>query len=260
MQITAANIFVAQTGYRRAVIVEIETDAGISGIGEVGIAYGTGTQAAAAMAEEMLVRFVIGKDPSRIELIWNTIYDVSFWTKGGGAIAMAGLSGIEHALWDIKGKAHGVPVYELFGGIVTEQLTVYANGWWNNCRTDDDYATAAEATVTRGYRGLKFYPLGEHDPETVIRHPSRRRAADDIDARVYERIAKIRERVGDRIDILLDFGGGLALRARSIGRKEMAMRRLEPNRYGLLGLNRHLRWAGDNEPQGLLSANSETSA
>ena len=116
MQITAANIFVAQTGYRRAVIVEIETDAGISGIGEVGIAYGTGTQAAAAMAEEMLVRFVIGKDPSRIELIWNTIYDVSFWTKGGGAIAMAGLSGIEHALWDIKGKALGVPVFDQDGG------------------------------------------------------------------------------------------------------------------------------------------------
>ena len=168
MLIVAANIFIAQTGYRRAVIVEIETDAGISGIGEVGIAYGAGTQAAAAMAEEMLTRFVIGQNPAQIELIWNTVYDVSFWTKGGGAIAMAALSGIEHALWDIKGKALGVPVYELFGGIVTEQLPVYANGWWNNCRTDDDYADAAEATVARGFRGLKYYPLGEFDPETVI--------------------------------------------------------------------------------------------
>lgn len=223
MLITAANIFVAQTGYRRAVIVEIETDAGISGIGEVGVAYGTGTQAAAAMAEEMLTRFVIGKDPAQIELIWNTIYDVSFWTKGGGAIAMAGLSGIEHALWDIKGKALGVPVYELFGGIVTDQLPVYANGWWNSCRTDDDYADAAEATVARGFRGLKYYPLGEHDPDTVIRHPTRRRAADDIDARVYERIAKIRERVGERIDILLDFGGGL-----TSDQLARILRRIEP--------------------------------
>ncbi len=209
MLITAANIYVVKTGYRRAVIVEIETDAGISGIGEVGIAYGTGTLAAAAMAEEMLTRFVIGQDPSRIELIWNTIYDVSFWTKGACAISMAGLSGIEHALWDIKGKALGVPVYELFGGIVTAELPVYANGWWDSCKTDDDYAEAAAATVARGYRGLKFYPLGEHDPDTVIRHPTRRRAAADIDVRVYDRIARIRERVGDRVDILLDFGGGL---------------------------------------------------
>ncbi|WP_299625214.1 mandelate racemase/muconate lactonizing enzyme family protein [Pelagibius sp.] len=223
MLITAANIFVAKTGYRRAVIVEIETDAGISGIGEVGIAYGAGTQAAAAMAEEMLTRFVIGKNAAQIELIWNTIYDVGFWTKGGGAIAMAGLSGIEHALWDIKGKALGVPVYELFGGVVTDQLPVYANGWWHDCRTDDDYAEAAAAMVARGYRGLKYYPLGEHDPDTVIRHPSRRRAADDIDTRVYDRIARIRERVGERVDIMLDFGGGLT--SDQLGR---ILKRIEP--------------------------------
>ena len=223
MLITAANIFVVKTGYRRAVIVEIETDAGISGVGEVGIAYGAGTQAAAAMAEEMLTRFVIGKNAAQIELIWNTIYDLSFWTKGGSAIAIAGLSGIEHALWDIKGKALGVPVYELFGGIVNDELPVYANGWWNHCQTDDDYAEAAEATVARGYRGLKFYPLGEHDPDTVIRHPSRRRAADDIDIRVYDRIARIRERVGERVDIMLDFGGGLT--SDQLGR---ILRRIEP--------------------------------
>ena len=223
MLITAASVFVVKTGHRRAVIVEIETDAGISGIGEVGIAYGVGTNAAAAMAEEMLTRFVVGQDPSRIELIWNTIYDGGFWTKGGCAISMAGLSGIEHALWDIKAKALGVPVYELFGGVVSPELPVYANGWWASCETDKDYADAAAAMVARGYRGLKFYPLGEYDPDTVIRHPTRRRAGPDIDVRVYDRTARIRERVGEGVDILLDFGGGL-----TTDQLTRILRRIEP--------------------------------
>lgn len=209
MKIVAANIYVAQTGNRRAVVLELETDVGIRGIGEVGIAYGVGTEAAAAMTHEMVSRFLIGQDPARIEFIWNTIYDGSFWTRGGGAISIAALSGIDQALWDIKGRALNVPVYDLLGGAIVDRLPVYANGWWMGCETDDDYACAAAAMVARGYTRLKFYPLGEFDPRTVIRHPFLRTAPVDIGVRIHDRIARIRDRVGDGVEIMLDFGGGL---------------------------------------------------
>lgn len=209
MKIVAANIYVAQTGNRRAVVLELETDAGIRGIGEVGIAYGVGTEAAAAMTREMVSRFLLGQDPARIEFIWNTIYDGSFWTRGGGAISIAALSGIDQALWDIKGRALNVPVYDLLGGAIVDRLPAYANGWWMGCETDDDYACAAAAMVARGYTRLKFYPLGEFDPRTVIRHPFLRTAPADIGVRIHDRIARIRDRVGDGVEIMLDFGGGL---------------------------------------------------
>src|SRR5690606_12363033 len=99
MIVTSANIYVVPCGNRRGVILELETDSGISGLGEVGIAYGAGTMAAAEMAREMVQRFVLGEDPGPVELIWHTIYDNGFWTKGGGAISYAGLSALDHALW-----------------------------------------------------------------------------------------------------------------------------------------------------------------
>ena len=68
-------------------------------------------------------------------------------------------SELETALWDIKGKALGVPVYELLGGAFRDDVEVYANGWWADSATTDDLARAAERTVADGYRALKFYPL-----------------------------------------------------------------------------------------------------
>lgn len=210
MKITAANIYVVPTGFRRAVILELETDAGITGLGEAGIAYGLGTTAAAEMLAAMLERLVIGRDPSPVELIWNDIYDQGFWTKGGGAISMAGLSAIDHALWDIKGKALGVPVYTLLGGPIEPELEVYANGWWLGCNSGSEFAEAGLRTVERGYRGLKLYPLGMADPVTVIRHPVRRRLREGESALVIERVEKLRAAVGEDIAIMLDFGGGLS--------------------------------------------------
>jgi galactonate dehydratase len=85
-----------------------------------------------------LAPLVLGRDPSRIEEIWSDMYDHSFWAKGGGAIMFAGISAIETALWDIKGKALGVPIYELLGGKFRDAVRVYANGWSFKCVTPDD--------------------------------------------------------------------------------------------------------------------------
>lgn len=210
MKIIAADIYVVPTGNRRAVLLKLETDSGVSGIGEAGIAYGMGTTAAAELLKATVERFVLGRDPSPVERIWSDIYDHSFWTKGGGALSIAALSAIDHALWDIKGKALGVPVHSLLGGPFTDSLDVYANGWWLGCDTGAEYADAAQKMVDRGYTGLKLYPLGMPDPVTVVRHPVRRALANNEIDRAVERIEVLRERLGKDVSLLLDFGGGLA--------------------------------------------------
>ncbi|MGD8419381.1 MAG: mandelate racemase/muconate lactonizing enzyme family protein [Gammaproteobacteria bacterium] len=208
--IQKARIFHVPTGSRKAVILELVTDDGIDGIGEAGIAYGAGGAAAAQMLREMIERFVLGRDASAINNIWHDIYDVSFWTRNGGAISYAALSAIEQALWDIKGKRLDVPVHELLGGRMRDRLEVYANGWWRGCDSADEYAAAAKSAADSGYPALKFYPLAMTSAETVVRHPARRAIDNSEIALVCDRVAAVREAVGPDVEIMLDFGGGLA--------------------------------------------------
>src|SRR5262249_17500798 len=116
LKITEVKIYRVSIGGRNPVLVQVLTDAGISGVGEAAVAYGTGAPAAAAMVQEQAEGFVLGKDPFNIEALWSEMYDHTFWAKGGGSILFAGISALEQALWDIKGKALDVPVYELLGG------------------------------------------------------------------------------------------------------------------------------------------------
>src|SRR5438477_3370048 len=109
MKIIEIKIYRVSIGGRNPVLVQIFTDAGISGVGEAAVAYGTGAPAAAAMVKELAESFVLGKDPFQIEALWSEMYDHTFWAKGGGSIIFAGISAIEQALWDIKGKALDVP-------------------------------------------------------------------------------------------------------------------------------------------------------
>lgn len=210
MQVTAFSIFVARSGNRRPVILELETDSGVRGIGEAGVAYGLGDTAAAEMLKAMALRHVLGRDPGPVEAIWNEIYDLGFWTRGGGAIAFSALSAVEIALWDIKGRALGAPVHALLGGPVVRDLPLYANGWWIGCDTPDEFAEAGVRTVARGYRGLKLYPLAMPDPLTVLRHPERRHLDRALVPKAVARVRALRDAVGPDVEIMLDFGGGLA--------------------------------------------------
>src|SRR6202158_5209447 len=146
LKVTGARIFLIEVGGRRPVLAQVLTDKGITGVGEAALAYGTGATAAAGMIKDLAREFLLGKDPFAIEAIWSDMYDHTFWAKGGGPIIFAGISAIEQALWDIKGKALGVPVYELLGGKVRERVRVYANGWQYRCVTSEDYGKAAERT------------------------------------------------------------------------------------------------------------------
>jgi galactonate dehydratase len=102
--------------------------------------------------------FLKGQDPSRIEDLWHRIYRDAYWR--GGPVLMSALSGIEMALWDIKGKHLNVPVYELLGGKVRDDVPCYANGWFAPARTPDEFAAKARAALTQGFAALKWDPFG----------------------------------------------------------------------------------------------------
>ena len=229
MKVTAANIFVVPVGNRRGVIIELETDSGISGIGEAGIAHGMGTSAAAEMAAQLLSSVVLGRDPGPVEVLWSEMYDSGFWTRGGGAITTSALSGIEVALWDIKGKALDVPVHSLFGGPFRDRLEIYGNGWWMGCQSGREFAEAGKRMVDTGVRGLKLYPLGQLDKLTVIRHPLHRQVDAAVLDLAVERVEYLRQAVGPRIGILLDLGGGLTM-----DQIKPLLRRLEPFGIGFV--------------------------
>jgi galactonate dehydratase len=209
VKISAANIYLVKVGSLHPVLIELLTDDGLVGVGEAAVAYGVGGTSAAGMVKDLVEALVLGRDPSRIEELWTEMYDHSFWAKGGGTIVFAGISAIEQALWDIKGKALGVPVYELLGGRLRDQVRVYANGWSYKCVNPDDYARAAERPISEGYTALKCYPLAVPNDNGGITHVSRRcvdRAFGDL---AFRKVKAIRQAFGDGIDIMVDLSGGL---------------------------------------------------
>lgn len=209
MKVIGANIYLVKIGSLHPVLVEIVTDEGIAGVGEAAVAYGIGGTAAAGMMKDLVEAMLLGRDPFRIEELWTEMYDQSFWAKGGGSIVFPGISAIEQALWDIKGKALGIPVYEFLGGKLRDQVRTYANGWSYSCSTPDEYARAADRTARDGYTALKCYPLAVPRPDGGIRHVSRRtvdRSAVDL---AVEKVKSVRRTVGPQIDIMVDLSGGL---------------------------------------------------
>lgn len=149
------------------IFVRVHTDEGISGVGEAGLAYDSGHSAAANMIKEFAENIVLGSDPLQIEAIWSRMFRESFWALGGGPVVYAAMSAIDTALWDIKGKAFGVPVYQLLGGKMRDKLWTYASqlqfDWDIHTRqklTDPkDYAKATEKAVSEGYDAVKVDPM-----------------------------------------------------------------------------------------------------
>ena len=137
------------------VFVKVTTDEGLHGVGEATLEYREQT---VAQAIKELERTLIGLDPHNIEAIWHKTYRDVYWR--GGPVLMSALSAVEMALWDIKGKALGVPVYQLLGGKVRSAVPCYANGWFAPARTPEEFAAKAKEAVAAGFRGLKWDPFG----------------------------------------------------------------------------------------------------
>jgi galactonate dehydratase len=192
------------------VLLQLVTDDGITGVGEAAVAYGAGSKAAAELTRELVDKFVLGKDPANIEAIWHAMYDHSFWAKGGGSILMPAMSAVETALWDIKGKALGVPVYDLLGGKFRDRVWVYANGWSFRCRTLLELAREAEKVVKAGYTALKYYPLAQPvEPHGMLEHVSLRTIDRETEKWVAASAKTIRDVVGPDVEILADMSACL---------------------------------------------------
>ncbi|MBV9522066.1 MAG: mandelate racemase/muconate lactonizing enzyme family protein [Alphaproteobacteria bacterium] len=211
MKIVKARIFLMRIDGRRPVIVQLLTDEGVSGLGDASIAYGSGATAAAGMIKDLAEELVLGEDPFRIEALWSRMYDHSFWAKGGGPIVFAGIGAIDQALWDIKGKALGLPVHELLGGKCRESVRVYANGWSFRAADTSALARAAEKVVADGYGALKLYPLATNlgDAHGKIAHVERRSADPAAIQRAVERVKAVRAAVGPGIALMVDMSAEL---------------------------------------------------
>jgi len=190
-------------------LLELVTDDGLVGIGEAGLAYGMGGRAAAGMVSDLVEAVLPSRDLSRIEELWSDMYDHSFWAKGGLPFILAGISAIEQALWDIKGKSFGVPIYEVLGGMLRDRVRVYANGWSYSCTSTTDYARAAERTIRDGYNVLKCYPLAIQSGTGGIRHVSRLSVDRSFADLAVEKVKAVRDAVGATVDIMVDLSGGL---------------------------------------------------
>lgn len=174
------------------VFVKITTDAGVHGVGEATLEYREPTVVAAI---QQLDRELRGRDPFEIEAIWHDCYRATYFR--GGPVNMSALSGVEMALWDIKGKALGVPVYELLGGKVRDRVPCYANGWFSPAQEPREFAEKAKIAVARGFTGLKWDPFGKS--YLNIDKTELRKALLCVEAVV--------EAVGDHVDILIEGHG-----------------------------------------------------
>jgi len=190
MKITEVKTFLVHAGERNWIFVKVYTDEGIEGIGE---AYNTLKDRATEQAVHHLARWLIGQDPLRIEHLWQSMYRFSRFPLG--TIEMGALSGLEHALWDIVGKAFGTPVYNLLGGRCRDKNRVYVHA---GGQTPEELAQSAVSIVKMGYTALKFGPHPRNYP--LI-------SENALIKEAVARVKAVREAVGDAVDICLDIHG-----------------------------------------------------
>jgi galactonate dehydratase len=190
----------------RWLFLKITTDDGYFGWGEP-IVEGK-AETVKACVEEM-ADFLIGKEAGNIEDLWQTLYRGGFYR--GGPVLTSAISGIEQALWDIKGKRFGVPVYELLGGAVRDKMRVYA---WIAGDTPEEVAVQAKNRVAEGYTAIKMNATGALE---WIDTPDKVELA-------AARLAAARDAVGPSVGIGIDFHG----RAHK-GMAKLLVRALEPS-------------------------------
>lgn len=173
----------------RWIFVKLSTDEGIDGWGEM--ISGTKTETVVAGAYEVGERFLLGQNPFEIERLFQEMHRSFF---RGGPIHGTIVSGLEMALWDIKGKTLNVPIYELLGGAARDRIKVYS---WIGGDRPDDVAEQAQDRVDRGFTAVKMNATEElHYIDSYVKIEE-----------VVERVASIRERFGNKLDIGIDFHG-----------------------------------------------------
>ncbi len=195
MKITGVRGYPVKVGHRNQFIVTIETDEGITGVGEGGI---SGRELAMQGMLEHFSGFLIGEDPRRIEQLWQTMYRGAYFE--GGKITAATISAVDIALWDILGKWLGVPVYQLLGGAFRERVQCFATpGVLNGPACVEQ----ARAMADIGWRYMRFVPgmagTDEDDDLTDVYEPF-----ESIELAVHW-LAEIRNALGASVELSIDF-------------------------------------------------------
>jgi len=205
MRIAQLKVFVANPGRRvswgtgwgkNTILVKVYTDDGVDGLGEAFHSLDEPIEGALLKFE----RWLKGKDPTRILRNWEAIYRGLRYPLG--TAELAALSAVEQALWDIAGKACGLPVYRMLGGPTRDRIRLYASGYLCQPRhfqlPGDDLVGAVKGCVDKGFTAVKFTPQPDDyegkGPEYVHRT-------------AVERVRSVREAVGEDVDICLDYHG-----------------------------------------------------
>lgn len=193
MKITKVRPLVLGTPWRNLTFIVLETDEGLTGVGEVRMI--NNTDALLGYIAEAAPRYVIGKDPFNRESIVDNmrLHDYS----RAGEVAMSGIALIEMACWDLMGKALNQPIYRLMGGAVREKVKAYANGWYTVERTPEEFAKAAKKVVEKGYQAAKLDPFGGgfYELDKAEKHKS------------ISLVEAVRSAVGPDFDIFVEMHG-----------------------------------------------------
>lgn len=193
----------------RWLFVKVSTDEGLAGWGEPVV---EGHAATVAAAVQEMADYLVGRDPDPIEDIWQTFYRGRFYR--GGPVMMSAMAGIDQALWDIKGKRCGLPVYSLLGGPVRQKVRVYA---WIGGDRPSEVADAVRERRGHGFNAVKMNATAE------MAYIENFHKVDEVIARV----AAVREAGGEDLGIAVDFHGRVHK-----GMAKVLARELEP--YHLL--------------------------
>lgn len=192
MKVTQIKTFICHAYRTNWVFVKVITDSGLYGVGEATLEYREPT---VVQAIKELERYLVGKDPHNIEAFWHDAYRDAYWR--GGVVLMSALAGVEMALWDIKGKALGVPVYQLLGGKVRDSVKCYANAWFAGAKKPEEFAQKAKIAVKNGFSGLKWDPFGK---EYLNIDPKHLNEALDC-------IAAVKDAVGGQVHLIIEGHG-----------------------------------------------------
>ena len=195
MKITGYRTYVVGTPWRNLTYLILETDEGLTGVGEARVLGKTHTVLEFLKDTK---RHFIGHDVYDIEALYRRFTLLDFGSPG--EVVMTGLALVEMAYWDLIGKKAGLPVYQLIGGKVHDRIPAYANGWYTGERSPEAFAKAAEKVVAKGYKGLKFDPFGNGDLELTRKEYYKSLA-------IIEAVYSV---VGDEVQMFIEMHGRFA--------------------------------------------------
>ncbi len=192
MRITDLKTYLVHCYRTNWVFVKMETDEGISGVGEATLEMKERAVEAAVLE---LKEYLLGKDPREIERHFHVMYRDSYWRTG--PVLMSALSAVEMAMWDISARELGVPVYRLLGGKCHDRVKAYANAWFAGAKTPEAFAEKAKAAVARGFQALKWDPFG-----SAYQNLSMKELDDALAV-----VGAVRDAVGNTTDLMIEAHG-----------------------------------------------------